>query len=53
MLVVGDNPRSELGAAKEVGIKTVQTLRPNIIRWDEADAHIISLYELKELLKTL
>lgn len=50
VLVVGDNPRSELGAAKELGIKTVQTLRPNVLRWNQADIHITSLYELKDLI---
>ena len=50
VLVVGDNPRSELGAAKELGIKTVQTVRPDVVRWDGADAHISSLHELKDLL---
>lgn len=46
VLVVGDNPASELGAAKALGIPTVQTLRPTIVRWDEADYHIYSLSEL-------
>lgn len=50
VLAVGDNPRSELGAAKDLGIKTVQTLRPGVKRWEEADAHIISLDELKNLI---
>lgn len=49
VLVVGDNPRSELGAAKELGIKTVQTLRPSIVKWEEADVYITSLHELKDL----
>jgi putative hydrolase of the HAD superfamily len=46
LLVVGDNPGSELGAAKSLGIPTVQTLRPGIKRWDGADYHIDSLSEL-------
>jgi HAD superfamily hydrolase (TIGR01549 family) len=50
VLVVGDNPKSELSAAKELGIKAIQTLRPGVLKWDEADAHITSLYELKNLL---
>ncbi len=46
VLVVGDNPQSELGAAKEIGITTVQTLRPGIEKWEGADHHIHSLREL-------
>jgi FMN phosphatase YigB (HAD superfamily) len=30
VLVVGDNPRSELGVAKELGIKAIQTVRPGV-----------------------
>lgn len=50
VLVVGDNPKSELGAARELGIVTVQTLRPTVERWSEADYHITSLEELGALL---
>ena len=50
VLVVGDNPRSELGAAKFLGIKTVQTLRSTIEKWPEADYHIYSLSELAGLI---
>jgi FMN phosphatase YigB (HAD superfamily) len=49
VLVVGDNPASELGAAKALGIPTVQTLRPTIVKWDEADYHIHSLSELGDI----
>ena len=51
VLVVGDNPRSELKAAKELDITAVQTLRPGIKKWDEADYHIESLSELSALIK--
>jgi len=51
VLVVGDNPRSELGVAKELGIKAVQTLRPGVVHWPEADYHIASLHELAGLIK--
>lgn len=51
ILVVGDNPRSELRAAKELGITAVQTLRPGVQKWDEADYHIDSLDELSSLIK--
>ena len=50
VLVVGDNPRSELGAAKSLGIKTVQTLRPTIEKWPEADYHISSFSELVNII---
>ena len=50
VLVVGDNPHSELGAAKALGITTVQTVRPTVIKWKGADHHIESLRELKTLL---
>jgi len=50
VLVVGDNPKSELGKAKAIGITTVQTLRPGIKKWKEADHYIVSLCELKSYL---
>jgi len=50
VLVVGDNPMSELRAAKSLGIRTVQTLRPTIEKWAEADYHIYSFEELAALL---
>lgn len=51
VLVVGDNPMSELGAAKSLGIPTVQILRPTIVKWDGATHHINSLVELKALIQ--
>ncbi len=50
VLVVGDNPHSELRAARELGIRTVQTLRPTIIRDPLANHHIASLSELARLI---
>ncbi len=50
MLIIGDNPKSELGKAKEIGVTTVQTLRPGVEKWKEADYHIRSLCELQSLL---
>jgi HAD superfamily hydrolase (TIGR01509 family) len=50
VLVVGDNPKSELLAAKELGMKAIQTLRPGVVKWEEADVHIASLHELKDLI---
>lgn len=49
-LVVGDNPKSELGAAKSLGIFTVQILRPGVEKWPEADRHIYSLRELANII---
>ncbi|MFA6519555.1 MAG: HAD-IA family hydrolase [Candidatus Paceibacterota bacterium] len=51
VLVVGDNPMSELGAAKSLGILTVQTLRPTVARWDDATYHIKSFDELEALIQ--
>lgn len=50
VLVVGDNPMSELSAAKLLGISTVQTLRPTIEKWEGADYHIRSLHELGDII---
>lgn len=52
VLVVGDNPASELGAAKSLGILTVQTLRPTIKKWEEADYHIQSFRELADIINS-
>lgn len=52
ILVVGDNPKSELGIAKLLGIQTVQTVRPTIERWNQADYHIESLRELVSIILT-
>lgn len=46
MLVVGDNPGSELGAAKKLGIPAVQVLRPGVKKCEEADYYVNSLSEL-------
>ena len=46
VLIVGDSDTSELKAGRDLGMVTVQTLRPGINRSDNADFHIFSLYEL-------
>lgn len=51
VLVVGDNPMSELGAAKSLGIPTVQILRPTIVKWDGAIHYINSFSEIKALIQ--
>ncbi|MBI4133111.1 HAD hydrolase-like protein, partial [Candidatus Uhrbacteria bacterium] len=32
IMVIGDNPNAELGAGKRLGMVTVQTLRPTVVR---------------------
>lgn len=51
VLVVGDNPLSELSAGKALGIPTVQTLRPGVTYWKGADHHVRSLCELSAVLR--
>ena len=46
VLVVGDNPHSELKAGKELGMITVQTLRPTIKRASGFDHYVSSLCKL-------
>ena len=52
-LAVGDNPMSELGAAKHLGILTVQTLRPTVKKWEGADYHIRSFRELTNIINII
>ncbi|MBI2048754.1 MAG: HAD family hydrolase [Parcubacteria group bacterium] len=53
IMVVGDNPKAELGAGSRLGMWTVQTLRPKVEHWDGAHAHITSFAELKPLIAAL
>lgn len=50
MLIIGDNPDSELEAGRKLGIRTVQTLRPGVPRDPVATHHISTFYELHALL---
>jgi putative hydrolase of the HAD superfamily len=50
VLVVGDNPHSELKAARALGITTVQTLRPTVAPDPLANHRITSLTELASLI---
>ncbi|MBI4068366.1 HAD hydrolase-like protein [Candidatus Kaiserbacteria bacterium] len=50
IMVVGDNPNAELGAGKHLGMVTVQTLRPTVVRWAEADFHVTSFAELDSII---
>lgn len=51
VLVVGDNPDSEIEAGNRLGIPTVQVLRPGVPRGHNATHHIHGLAELKGLLR--
>jgi FMN phosphatase YigB (HAD superfamily) len=48
VLVVGDNPDSEIAAGNQLGIKTVQILRPGVSRCSDASCHIESLAAVKQ-----
>ena len=50
IMVVGDNPDTELGAGKRLGMVTVQTLRPTVERSLDAEFHIRSFAELEWIL---
>jgi HAD superfamily hydrolase (TIGR01509 family) len=50
IIVVGDNPDSEIAAGNRLGMQTVQVLRPGVPRGDNATHHINSLSELREFL---
>ena len=49
VLVVGDNPDSEIEAGNRLGIRTVQILRPDVPRGSNATYYIHGLTELREL----
>lgn len=51
VLVVGDNPESEITAGNRLGMATVQILRPGVPRGDNANHYIYGLAELKGLLQ--
>jgi FMN phosphatase YigB (HAD superfamily) len=50
VIVVGDNPDSEIEVGNRLGIRTVQILRPEVPRGENATHHIVTLTELKTLL---
>jgi len=52
VLVVGDNPASEIEAGNRLGIPTVQILRPGVTRCAEARHHIQGLEGLRHLIGT-
>ena len=51
VLVVGDNPDSEIEAGNRLGMETVQILRPGVPRADNATYYIQTLTELKGILQ--
>ena len=51
VLVVGDNPDSEIEAGNRLGIRTVQVLRAGVTLGDNASHYIDDLAELKDLLR--
>lgn len=52
-MVVGDNPASEIKAGNDLGLTTVQILRPGVARGDNAHHYIRSLHELVPLVAAL
>jgi len=50
VLVVGDNADSEIAAGNELGMRTIQILRPGVPRSERAGQHICGLAALKEIL---
>ncbi len=53
VLVVGDNPTSEIAAGNAIGMATVQVLRPGIRKGQSATFHIGCLYDLHEIVKEI
>ena len=51
MIVVGDNPDSEIEVGNKLGIRTVQILRPGVPHGDMATHHISTLAELKAMVQ--
>jgi putative hydrolase of the HAD superfamily len=50
VLVVGDNPDSEIAAGNRLGLTTIQILRPGVSASSAATHRIASLTELKRFL---
>ncbi|MDN5285501.1 MAG: hypothetical protein JWR38_1775 [Mucilaginibacter sp.] len=48
--IVGDNPESEIAVGNELGMNTVQILRPGIVESGKANYTIQSFHELKGLI---
>lgn len=52
VLVVGDNPESEIAAGNRLGMPTVQMLRPGVPRDASARWRVGDLAELREMIRT-
>ena len=52
MLIVGDNPDSEIAAGNALGMKTIQILRPGVQRDEQATYVIQSFSEISNLIKS-
>ena len=52
VVVVGDNPESEITAGNRLGMQTVQVLRPGVPRGGNASYYTNSLATLKEILSS-
>lgn len=48
--IVGDNPTSEIASGNELGMKTVQIVRPGVEQSTEASYVVSSFYELNDLI---
>ena len=48
--VIGDNPNSEIAAGKKLNLKTIQIVRENIEKGNNADYYIKSFEELKDII---
>jgi FMN phosphatase YigB (HAD superfamily) len=53
VLVVGDNPASEIAAGNALGMPTVQLLRPGVVRGIGARHYLNDLHELRRLIDLL
>lgn len=49
--VIGDNPYSEIYAGNLLGLKTIQILRANVAKGNNANFYITSFEELKSIIK--
>jgi putative hydrolase of the HAD superfamily len=53
IMVVGDNPDDELKAGKELGMVTVQSLRPTVVKVDGFDYYLNSFTELPTIINNM
>jgi len=53
VMVIGDNPKDELEAGKELGMVTVQSLRPTVVKVEGFDYYVSSFEELPKIINKL